>query len=84
MTKTRAASVRTNREGSFNWGSIALATTYSQAVSWLIPELTALPSETLAEWMAQSAELAVYRQWFDDLFRPAARSRPRCSSPDTN
>ncbi len=47
----------------------ALAVRYSEAVSWIEPELTAIGFDTIAKWMDESDELAVYRQAFDDLFR---------------
>ena len=46
-----------------------LAINYSQATSWMEPELTAIPFERLDSWMRENAGLAVYRQAFDDLFR---------------
>jgi len=47
----------------------ALAVKYGEATSWFEPELTSLPFETLEKWMAADRELAVYRQYFDNLFR---------------
>ncbi|MEZ6086379.1 MAG: hypothetical protein R3E58_21065 [Phycisphaerae bacterium] len=47
----------------------ALAVRYGEAVSWIEPELTAIGFETIAKWMDESDELAVYRQAFDNLFR---------------
>ena len=46
-----------------------LAVKYGQATAWVEPELTSLKWEKLDEWMKGNAELAVYRQYFDDLFR---------------
>lgn len=46
-----------------------LGVRYDQATAWVDPELTALPWETLDQWMKGSVELAVYRQSFHDLFR---------------
>ncbi len=47
----------------------ALAVRYSEAVSWIEPELTAIGFDTIQKWMGENDELAVYRQAFDDLFR---------------
>ncbi|GJM23631.1 MAG: oligoendopeptidase F [Phycisphaerae bacterium] len=47
----------------------ALAVRYSEAVSWIEPELTEIGLETIQKWMGENEELAVYRQAFDDLFR---------------
>ena len=49
--------------------SRALAIKYSQATSWMEPELAAIPFERLDSWMRENAELGVYRHFFDDLFR---------------
>ncbi len=46
-----------------------LAISYNQALSWLDPELTSIPFETLESWMRDSSELSLYAQAFDDLFR---------------
>ncbi|MFQ5590599.1 MAG: oligoendopeptidase F [Phycisphaerae bacterium] len=46
-----------------------LATEYGEATSWMEPEITALPFERLDSWMRESSALAVYRQYFDNLFR---------------
>ncbi len=47
----------------------SLAVNYGQAMSWFQPELTALPFEQLDSWMREKSELAMYRQYFDNLFR---------------
>jgi len=47
----------------------ALGVKLGQASAWMEPELTSIPFETLEEWMAANEELAVYRQYFDNLFR---------------
>jgi oligoendopeptidase F len=41
----------------------------SQASSWFNPEILKLPLETLQQWMAARADLAVYRFVIEDLFR---------------
>jgi oligoendopeptidase F len=41
----------------------------AQASSWFDPELLKIPLETVQEWMAGSAELAVYRFAIEDLYR---------------
>ncbi|MFQ5492308.1 MAG: M3 family oligoendopeptidase, partial [Phycisphaerae bacterium] len=48
---------------------ISMYSKYGQAASWFQPELTAIPFETLDSWMRQVPELAVYRQYFDNLYR---------------
>ncbi len=47
----------------------SLAINYGQATSWLEPELIAIPFERLDTWMREMPKLALYRQWFDNLFR---------------
>ena len=42
---------------------------YSQAMSWFTPELTSLPFEKLDSWMREKPGLAMYRHYFDDVFR---------------
>ncbi len=42
---------------------------YSAITSWLVPELTTIPKAKLDEWMKKNDSLAVYRQYFDDIFR---------------
>ena len=49
--------------------SRSLAIKYGQVTSWVEPELTAIPFEHLDSWMRESSELAVYRQWFDNIYR---------------
>jgi len=46
-----------------------LAINYGQALSWLDPELTAIPFETVDSWMKANPDLNLYRQAFDDLYR---------------
>ncbi len=45
------------------------------ATSFLNPQLLAIGEETLAGWMAESTELAVYAHFIDDLFRKQAHVR---------
>ncbi|MCH7994076.1 MAG: oligoendopeptidase F, partial [Planctomycetes bacterium] len=47
----------------------SLAIKYSQATSWMDPELTSMPFERLDSWMREYPDLALYKQAFDDLFR---------------
>ncbi len=47
----------------------SLAVNFGQATSWMEPELTAIPFETLVSWMKANSGLAVYRHYFDNLFR---------------
>lgn len=42
---------------------------YGAQTSWFGPELTAIPFETVKEWMEKHGKLALYRQYFDDLYR---------------
>ncbi|UCG17225.1 MAG: oligoendopeptidase F [Phycisphaerales bacterium] len=42
---------------------------YIEAMSWMQPELIAIPFETVETWMAENDKLALYRQYFDNLFR---------------
>jgi len=42
---------------------------YSQKMSWLVPELTAIPFETIQSWMKENTGLALYAHYFDDLYR---------------
>jgi oligoendopeptidase F len=41
----------------------------SQATAWFNPELLKIPLPTIGQWMAQNAELAVYRFAIEDLYR---------------
>ncbi|MCC7117674.1 MAG: oligoendopeptidase F [Anaerolineales bacterium] len=45
------------------------------ATSFLNPELLQIGEATLQQWMKENAELAVYKQNFDDLFRQQAHVR---------
>jgi oligoendopeptidase F len=45
---------------------------WRQATSWFSPELLQIPLATIRDWMAASAELAVYRFAIEDLFRQQA------------
>jgi oligoendopeptidase F len=47
----------------------ALAAKYGQATSWMEPELTAIPFDTLKAWMKENSKLAVYEHAFENLFR---------------
>lgn len=42
---------------------------YASRVSWLVPELTSIPYDKIKDWMTDNHGLALYRQYFDDLFR---------------
>jgi len=42
---------------------------YGEATSWVMPELTAIPFETIQSWMRENRELALYRHHLDDIFR---------------
>jgi oligoendopeptidase F len=41
----------------------------AQASAWFDPELLKIPLETIQQWMAANAELAVYRFALEDLYR---------------
>jgi len=45
---------------------------WQQAMSWFQPELLKLPLASVREWMAASAELAVYRFAIEEVFRQQA------------
>ncbi len=47
----------------------ALGVKYGQATAWMEPELTSIEWDTLDQWMTRSKDLAVYRQYLDNLFR---------------
>ena len=47
----------------------SLAIKYGQLMSWVEPELTAMPFEQIDSWMREKPELELYRHAFDDLFR---------------
>jgi oligoendopeptidase F len=47
----------------------ALGVKFGQAVSWMDPEITAIPFEKIKGWMDNNPDLAVYRHAMDDLFR---------------
>jgi len=49
---------------------------YREALSWLEPELTSLPQDTVKTWLKRD-DLAVYEHYFDDLFR----MKPHILSP---
>jgi oligoendopeptidase F len=42
---------------------------YGRLTSWMEPELTAIPFETIESWMREDPKLGLYRQAFDNLFR---------------
>jgi oligoendopeptidase F len=60
-TNQHAAGMRDKAQGVF--GQVI------SAVSFVQPELLAIGKDKLDEWMGQSEKLAVYRHYFDDLFR---------------
>jgi len=45
------------------------------AVSFLQPEILAIGKETLEQWLKEDQKLAVYRLYFEDLFRKQAHVR---------
>ena len=47
----------------------ALMARWQQATSWFSPELLTIPLETIRAWMAESAELAVYRFAIEEVYR---------------
>jgi oligoendopeptidase F len=48
---------------------MTLATEVSARLSWITPELSAIPEETLASWLETDTELAVYSHFIADLLR---------------
>jgi oligoendopeptidase F len=55
--------------------AVGLYADVQAASSFFEPELLTLGYENLNDWMEQSTELAVYRHYFDDLFRRAEHVR---------
>jgi len=49
-----------------------LGTKYGEAASWMEPEMTAIPFDTIKSWMGENDKLAVYQHYFDNLFRQKA------------
>ncbi len=47
----------------------SLMTRISAAVSWVQPEMVSIPHETIEDWIAKNEKVAVYRHWFDDMWR---------------
>ena len=47
----------------------ALMARWQHATSWLIPELLTIPIETVRRWMAEDADLAVYRFAIEEAYR---------------
>jgi oligoendopeptidase F len=66
-TNQQAAGMRGRAQGMY--GQVL------SAVSFLQPEILAIGKETLDEWMKQDAELSIYRQSFEDLYRKQAHVR---------
>lgn len=48
---------------------------YGAATSYLVPEMLALGEEKVMQWVHSEPRLAMYRQYFDDLFRQQAHVR---------
>lgn len=51
-----------------------LGVKYEQAVSWIEPELLALPEETLRSWCTPGSKLGLYKHYFDDVIRNKAHT----------
>jgi len=49
--------------------SFSMFVKYGQEMSWFTPELTSIPFETIDSWMRENPDLALYRQYFDNVFR---------------
>ena len=49
--------------------AVTLYVKAGEKTSWMSPELTNLPEETVKSWMKQNEELAVYDHYFDNLWR---------------
>jgi oligoendopeptidase F len=48
-----------------------LAINYGTMLSWFEPELTTIPLDKIQGWMKENEKLALYRQYFDNVFRQA-------------
>lgn len=48
---------------------------YGAATAYLVPEMLALGQEKAMQWVQSEPRLAIYRQYFDDLFRQQAHVR---------
>lgn len=57
-------------EGQGRWDRVlSLSTKAGEAVSWFMPEVLTIPSETADSWMSSNNELAVYRHALEDIQR---------------
>ncbi|MCH8966674.1 MAG: oligoendopeptidase F, partial [Planctomycetes bacterium] len=54
--------------------SVTLNVKFSEAVSWIDPELLTLPEETLRSWCKTEAKLAVYEHYIDNVIRQKAHT----------
>ncbi|MCK4343418.1 MAG: hypothetical protein KAY37_17025 [Phycisphaerae bacterium] len=55
---------------------LGLFVKFQEVTAWVEPEITAIPWETIEEWMAQNEDLALYRHSLHDLFRQKAHILP--------
>ena len=46
-----------------------MAVKWGQATAWVEPEISSIDQGTLDKWMDENKDLALYRHYFDDLFR---------------
>ena len=47
----------------------SLGTKAAEASSWFTPELLKVPRDTIKAWLAEDEKLAIYKHYFDDLYR---------------
>lgn len=47
----------------------SLGTKVGEAMSWFVPEVLTIPSETISSWMEKNKELAVYKHAIEDIQR---------------
>jgi oligoendopeptidase F len=60
---------RSSDEQGMEMRARSLGVKYGTQTSWFEPELTAVPFEKIESWMKENEKLAMYRQYFDNLFR---------------
>jgi oligoendopeptidase F len=55
--------------------AVALESAFAAATSWVVPELLAVPSDTIAGYLRDTPGLDVYRHALDDVLRRAPHTR---------
>ncbi len=53
--------------------AIGLITSYGEAVSFYVPEILEIPEETVSTWLKEK-DMALYRHFFEDIFRTKAHT----------